>query len=348
MRVLFLTLYPEMAASPRYRVHQFIPYLESQGIECTVRAPMSEAAWRRHSGPDRRGRPFWYHARETPTRLLQLLDAGRFDVVFLQKAVMSAYVRSFDGMLRERAKKLVYDIDDAVHLAPPHALRAPWNRFEDPDQIRRVMATADCVLAGNHWLVEVASECGACAEHFPTVVDTDRFIPAAHTPRDFQVGWMGSPSTTASLGGIAGAFDALASGELLLAGADPKRVHWTQARVTPWHYDTEVQLLQQFSVGLMPLPRDEWTRGKCALKALQYMACGVPCIATPHGAVLDIIRHGENGWLAETESDWRDALMALRDPALRQRLGAAARDTVAREFSLRRAAPRLVRLLESL
>ena len=348
MRVLFLTLYPEMAASPRYRVHQFIPYLESMGIECTVRAPMSEAAWRRHSGPERKGRAFWYHARETPTRLLQMLDAGRFDVVFLQKAVMSAYVTGFDHVLRQCAKKIVYDIDDAVHLAPPHALGAPWNRFEDRDQILRVMASADCVLAGNHWLAEVATGCGARAEYFPTVVDTDRFIPAVDTPTNFQAGWMGSPSTTASLGGIAGTFDALQPGELLLAGADPKQVHWPQARVTPWHYDTEVQLLQQFSVGLMPLPKDEWTRGKCALKALQYMACGVPCIATPHGAVLDIIRHGENGWLADTEAEWRDALTALRDPALRQRLGEAARATVEENFSLRGAALRLRKILESL
>jgi glycosyltransferase involved in cell wall biosynthesis len=348
MRVLFLTLYPEMAASPRYRVHQFIPCLESQGIKCTVRAPMSEAAWRRHCGPDRNGRAFWYHARETPTRLFQLLDAGRFDIVFLQKAVMSAYVTGFDRLLRQCAKKLVYDIDDAVHLAPPHALGAPWNRFEDRDQIHRLMSSADCVLAGNHWLADVATGRSARAEYFPTVVDTERFMPAADAPKNFQAGWMGSPSTTASLGGLGGAFDALQPGELLLAGADPKQVHWLPARVTPWRYDTEVQLLQQFSVGLMPLPKDEWTRGKCALKALQYMACGVPCIATPHGAVLDIIHHGENGWLADTEAEWRDALTALRDPALRLRLGEAARATVEEHFSLHIAAPRLHKILESL
>ena len=107
-------------------------------------------------------------------------------------------------------------------------------------------------------------------------------------------------------------------------------------------------MLQQFSVGLMPLPQDEWSRGKCALKALQYMACGVPCIATPHGAVLDIIRHGENGWFAETEMEWREALAAMRDPALRRRLGEAARATMEEQFSLRTAAPRLADLLEAL
>lgn len=348
MRVLFLTLYPEMAASPRYRVHQFIPYLESQGIECTVRAPMGNAAWQGLTGPERMGRAFWYHARETPARLLQLLDSGRFDVVFLQKAVMSAYLRGSDRILRQLAKKIIYDIDDAVHLAPPHALPFPWSRLEDRGQILKIMASADAVLAGNEWLRAEAEKAGGRAEYFPTVVDTDRFVPAEQEPGEFVAGWMGSPSTTASLGGLRGAFDNLQPGELVLAGADPKQVHCPQARVAPWHYDTEVQLLQKFSVGLMPLSKNEWTRGKCALKALQYMACGVPCIATPYGAALEIIRHGENGWLADSEAEWRDGLEAMRDPALRQRLGAAARATVEEHFSLRAAAPRLAKLLEAL
>lgn len=348
MRILFLTLYPESAASPRYRVHQFIPHLEARGIACTVRAPMDDAAWRRLTGPNREGRAFWYHARETPARLRQLLDADQFDVVFLQKVPMTAYLRGMDRMIRTRARKLVLDLDDAVHLAPPHPLRAPWTLLEDREQVRKLMASADLVLAGNRWLEQETVNAGGRAEWFPTVVDTDRFIPAANPPEGFVAGWMGSPSTTGSLAAIRPALESLAEGELVLAGADPKQVHWPGAGATPWRYDTEVQLLQQFSVGLMPLAKDEWTRGKCALKALQYMACGVPCIATPYGAVLDIIRHDENGWFADSEAEWKDALVALRDPALRRRLGEAARATVEARYSLRTAVPRVTDLLESL
>ncbi len=348
MRVLFLTLYPDQAASPRYRVHQFIPYLESRGIQCTVRAPMSNAAWSRLTGPNRRGRAFWYHARETPARLMQILSAGRYDVVFVQKAIMSAYVRGMDGLLYRRARKLVYDYDDAVHLNPPHPLRAPWDRFEDPMQVWGMIGNADLLLAGNQWLASEAERIGMLAEYFPTVVDTDRFVPPAETPAQYHVGWMGSPSTASSLHLVGDALAALRPGELIVAGADPKQLHSIKAQVVPWRFDTEVQLLQQFSVGLMPLPQDEWSRGKCALKALQYMACGVPCIATPHGAVLDIIHHGENGWFAETETEWREALAAMRDPALRRQLGEAARATVTEHFSLRNAAPRLADLLEAL
>lgn len=96
----------------------------------------------------------------------------------------------------------------------------------------------------------------------------------------------------------------------------------------------------------MPLPKDDWTRGKCALKALQYMACGVPCVATPFGAVTEIIEHGVNGLFADTEAEWRDAVARLRGDRYRAALGDAARATVEARYSLRYAAPRMKQLLE--
>jgi glycosyltransferase involved in cell wall biosynthesis len=347
MRVLFLTLYPEAAASPRYRVHQFIPHLERLGIECTVQAPLSESEWRRHSGAGRQGRAFWYHARETPRRVVQCWGASSHDAVLLQKAITTAYVPGLDWLLRARARRLIYDIDDAVHLFPPHPLRFPWRLAEDRGQVRRLFREADHVLAGNSWLLNEAAAHGAAATLFPTVVDTDRFVPAATPPTGFCAGWMGAPSTAQALNGILPALRDLKSGELVVAGAVPGQVHLDGARFEPWRYDTEVRTLQQFSVGLMPLPRDPWTRGKCALKALLYMAVGIPCIATPHGAITEIIRHGENGWFANSAEEWREALEVLRDPALRARLGEAARATVESAYSLRLAAPRFARLLEA-
>jgi len=347
MKVLFLTLYPEVAASPRYRVHQFLPYLRAHGLDCSVLAPTTEAAWRRHTGPDREGRAFWYHFHETPRRIRQILSARNYDVVFLQKAVMSAYLRGLDGLLQSQSKRLIFDMDDAVHRAPPHPLRFPWSLLEDSGQVRRIMGRADLVLAGNTWLTDEVTQAGGTAACFPTVVDTERFVPATASPKDFCAGWMGAPSTSRSLQLIAPALEQLAPGELRVAGADRKEVHWSKAEFATWNYDTEVSLLQSFSVGLMPLAQDEWTRGKCALKALLYMAVGIPCIATPYGAVTDMITHGENGWFAETPDEWCAALEALRDPALCARLGAAARATVEDRYALHHAAPRLLSLLET-
>lgn len=346
MRVLFLTLYPEAAASPRYRVGQFLPYLRAQGMECTVRAPLSEAAWRRHTGMDRQGRAFWYHVHETPRRIGQLLTAHRYDVVFVQKALMSAYLIGMSGVLRACAPRYVFDIDDAVHLVPPHPLRGPWLYLEDRHQVHKVMAGAALVLAGNSWLAEEARASGAHSVLFPTVVDTDRFRPG-NSPGAYRIGWIGSPSTTPSLEALTDVLIDLPAAEVRLVGADAGRLTKLKHAVAPWHFDREVEEIQLFSVGLLPQAKEAWTRGKCALKALLYMSCGVPCVSTPFGAALDIIEHGKNGFFADSAEEWRGALELLRDPVLRGRMGEAARATVEARYSLRVAAPQLHGYLET-
>lgn len=348
MRVLFLTLYPDIAASPRLRVVQFLPHLRAHGIECTVACPLTAHEFEALTGPKRRHRPLWYHLRETRRRVRQILDAPGYDVVFVQKAIMTAYVRGLAWILRKRTRRLVYDLDDAVHLAPPHPLRLPWRMLEDRRQVSKLLAAADLVLAGNAWLVSEAREAGANAVFFPTVVDTDRFVPASAQPDTYRIGWIGNPSTTICLEPAAKALGTVKDASVCLVGADPERVQFDGADVRPWSFDGEVAELQRFSVGIMPQPRGEWMRGKCALKALQYMACGIPCVASPFGAVLEFMRHEENGLLADSGEEWSGAFERLRDPALRRRLGEAGRATVEGAYALRDAAPRLVELLKSL
>jgi glycosyltransferase involved in cell wall biosynthesis len=348
MRVLFLTLYPESGASSRYRVLQFVPYLQEHGVECTVAAPFTEEEFARLRSDAASGRAWRYHAHEYRTRMKQIFSARRFDVVVLQKAVMSAYIKGMARLVRANARRLVYDIDDAVNLAPPHALPRRWAWIGQPGQINKLFASADLVLAGNHWLKESAEAAGGRAEWFPTVVDTDRFAPdrAANTPK-FTVGWIGGPSTSAHLRPIADVLSHLNDARIRLVGADRVQAGVEGAEYTNWSLVTEVAEIQRFSVGVMPLPKTEWARGKCALKALQYMACGVPCVATPFGATLDIIEDGVSGMFADAHSEWSAAIERLRDPVFRKRLGDAGRRTVEERFSLRVAAPGLRRLLES-
>lgn len=356
MRVLFLTLYPDIAASPRYRVTQFLPYLREHGVTCHVASALSPKQYSALTGPKRQGRAFWYHFAETPKRLRQILSARKYDIVFVQKGIMTAYLRGSLGLLRKCARRIVYDFDDAVHLEPPHALRFPWKALEDRDQIDNLIRRADLVLAGNAWLADVARKAGGKTEVFPTVVDTDRFVPREDAPEAFRIGWVGNPSTMVCLDPAAEALGQLGPGELSLVGADPRTVPWPKAEVRTWSLDTEVSDIQGFSLGIMPIPKGEWMKGraedwmkgKCALKALLYMACGVPCVATPFGAVLEFMEHCRNGLLADSTAQWRKAFDDLRDPAMRQRLGEAGRATVEERYALKSAAPRLLELLESI
>jgi glycosyltransferase involved in cell wall biosynthesis len=261
--------------------------------------------------------------------------------------------------LRRRARRLVYDIDDAVHLAPPHPLRFPWRLMEDRGQIRSLMAASDLVLAGNQWLADEAVAAGATkVEHFPTVVDTDRFNVAVQASSDlavrasslrdpvFRIGWIGNPSTVVCLEPARAALEQVKDAEICLVGTDPARANLPRAEHREWSYDSEVSELQRFTIGIMPQPAEPWMRGKCALKVLQYMACGIPCVASPFGAVTEFLRHDENGLFAETTRDWLEAFDRLRDPALRARLATAARQTVLERYSLKHAAARMGELLE--
>lgn len=353
MKVLFLTLYPETAASPRYRVTQFLPYLRAHGVACTVACPLTVPEFQRLTGPGRRHRPFWYHLRETVRRVAQILTADLYDIVFVQKAIMTAYVRGLPEMLRKRARRLVYDIDDAVHLEPPHPLGAPWTFFEDRRQIYKMCAQADLVLAGNAWLTAMAEEHCSNTEFFPTVVDTERFRPAVKQPHGYRIGWIGNASTTICLQPAVEALARVPEANICLVGGDPARIDWNgqpvpNLEVRPWSYENEVREIHRFTVGIMPQPDAPWMLGKCALKALQYMACGIPCVASPVGAICDIIQHGENGLFAETTTEWLEAFDRLRNPALRQLLSEAARATVEENFSLAQAAPRLLDLLNDI
>lgn len=348
MKVLFLTLYPPRAASTRYRVHQFLPYLREAGIECEAWSAMPDAWYPRLTGPRRRVPAGLYHVVETPRRLAQIIDTRLYDVVVVQKAILTAYVRGFGRILRSRAKRLVLDIDDAVHLQQPHALGSPWRAMVDPEQVKELMGAADLVLAGNAWLVDEVARAGGNAEYFPTVVDTDRFLPRTAEPGAYRVGWIGNPSTSRALATIAKPLERLQNAEITVIGADERSAGIHRANYREWSESDEVEQIQRFSVGVMPLEKSPWDRGKCALKALQYMSCGVPCIATPFGAATEIIQDGVNGMFADTEDQWLEALEHLRTKRIRDGMAEAARAMVEERYSLKSAAPDLADLLESI
>ncbi len=346
MRVLFLTLYPHLAASPRYRVHQFLPYLERRGIRAAVASAVSLRAWQRaQAGLARFGR-ISYHAAEGFRRVRHALEASSYDIVVVQKAMATIYWKGLGELIRRRSKRLVLDIDDAVHLHAPVSPGRWYRSLTAEDEVRGLFASADLVLAGNHWLVRQASEAGGDACYFPTVVDTAYWTPPAEPPKDFKAAWIGSPSTAGYLDALGSAFTEQTGVELICYGAQAPPLPGAQAR--PWRLETEVDDLRQCAAGVMPLPQTPWARGKCALKALQYMACGMPCIATPFGAAQHVISAGVDGLYARTPEEWVAQAALLKHSAFRGAMGALARDTIETRFSLDLAAPKLAGHFERL
>ncbi len=189
-------------------------------------------------------------------------------------------------------------------------------------------------------------------ETLPTVVDVERYRPGLREKAadGFTIGWIGSPSTAQYVTeiqtalhrffeGHGGRMVMVGSGFVALSGV-PLEVHsWSEAR--------ELEELTDFDVGIMPLPDTPWTRGKCGFKLVQYMAMGLPVVASPVGVNATLVEHGVDGFLASSSADWLNALVTLaEDRSLRTTMGDSGRMKVERQYSLQSTAPRLVALLK--
>jgi glycosyltransferase involved in cell wall biosynthesis len=207
------------------------------------------------------------------------------------------------------------------------------------------------VVAGNPYLAARAKAAGARrVEIVPTVIDLDRYpIRPAARSGPLTVGWIGTPNTMEYLEGLKPVLRALAREvpmRVAAIGARPDQMQGEPFEAVPWSEDGEVDALRTFDIGVMPLPDTPWERGKCGYKLIQYMALGLPVVASPVGVNTEIVQEGVNGFLAADDETWKRALGALAgDGAMRQAFGQAGRQLVEQHYTLQVQAPRLARLI---
>jgi glycosyltransferase involved in cell wall biosynthesis len=343
-----------MIASSRYRVYQFIPYLESQGISCTALPAVPEWVFNKLSYKNGVVKNIFYNTSEFLGRLKHLAISGKFDLVLVQKKLTTMNIRGLDRILRALAKKVILDIDDAVFLPSEYYFsRKIFTFFQDKNQVSKIARFSCAVIAGNSYLKQLATGYNPNVYIIPTCVDTDRFIPAKdkNHPR-VTVGWVGSFATLEyllvakdALRKIADKFDI----SIKLIGLPGFKIEGINLEAISWNYESEVKELQSLDIGIMPMPDNPWTRGKCALKALQYMAVGIPVVSSPVGMIKEILKNGVNGFLASDEQDWLTSLsLLIQNPDLRQKMGIVNRNLVKDNYSLRLLAPNLCNLLKNI
>ena len=327
MKVLFLIQGFSVAAS-RYRVLQYIPYLKTKGVEATVSL----------------------YPRTLKENIQFFNTLPRYDLLFLQR---KRFNQPRLGLLRKRAKRIVYDLDDAVMYRNSKA--------KDPISSTRrrrfvqMIKNADFIIAGNEFLKREVLPFNANVEMIPTAIDQERYYLKTYPVQQEKVtlGWIGDHGSIHYLEKMRPLFERIGEKyphvELKIvcdAFFDCERMKVIKKK---WSSEEEVDDLQGFDIGLMPLVDDPWSWGKCGLKIIQYQGVGVPVVCTPVGINRDLVEDGVNGFYAMTPDEWEDKLsLLIENSEQREQMGREGRKRVLENYTYQACAPRLYAILKQM
>jgi len=329
-RALFWVHDPE-APSFRHRLAAHVPLLEREGIACEI-----------ERFPRRR---YLVRVFERRRRLRE------FDLLVIAKFKLETGERT---MVRRAARRIVYDFDDAIYYGKPDRPgEAPDRSSRRIRKFRATCAIADLVTAGNATLAEAARAAGGRVEVVPTGIDLSSYAPRERAGDGTRIGWIGLPGNLPYLAIAAEPLARLASRHpalrLVVVSERPPERFPVPVEFIPWSKEGEAKALASCDVGIMPLEDDEWTRGKGGFKLLQYMAAGLPAVASAVGVNREIVVEGETGFLARTEEEWERSLERLvLDGELRRRLGLAGRRRVEENYAMPIVSRRVIELYREL
>jgi len=346
MKILFLVPYPTEGASNRVRVEQFIPYLNSRGVITKVRPFINK---RFYNILYRRGalleKILWFFTC-TVNRKLDLLRALFYDIIFIHREAYPFGGSMIESILYRMGKKIVFDFDDAIFLPNTSKENKYIDWLKNPGKVVKIIRMSKLVIAGNSYLKNFASKYNDNVIVIPSSLDTDLYKPAR--PDDIKtgvtIGWIGSVTTQEFLADIEGALTDLSGRYKDLAmkvvGSRFSSPKLTNIVNKEWSLADEVADIQSFDIGIMPVPDNEWARGKCGFKAILYMACGIPVVASPVGVNKEIIDDMVTGLFARTKEEWVKALtMLIENKELRRSMGEKGRKKAIERYSLTYTAP---------
>jgi glycosyltransferase involved in cell wall biosynthesis len=348
MRILALTRYSSLGASSRIRFYQYFPYLTSCKNDLHVMPLLGDDYIIALYNGQRKsmlsiGISYFQ-------RLIKYINAGSYDLLWIEKELFPWLPAWAESFLSVRGIPFVVDFDDAVfHRYDIH--RNQIIRTLLGEKINTIMRHATTVVVGNDYLADHAIRAGAGKiVYLPSVVDVDRYSINKMKNKQFRIGWIGSPVTALFLGLIKDALVDVCKKTgacvVLIGSGERDPLPGLEKDTFPWSENSEVEILQGCDVGIMPLPDEPFTRGKCGYKLIQYMASGLPVIASPVGENVRIIEQGKTGFLASGKEEWVHALIELyHDTEMRRNMGMAGRQRVEKYFSLQITAPRLVDIL---
>jgi glycosyltransferase involved in cell wall biosynthesis len=289
-------------------------------------------------------------------RIKDVLKARNYDIVFIQREAFYLGTTIFEYLLSKTKAKLIFDFDDSIWLSNVSDANQKLNWLKNPGKTSKIIEYSDLVFAGNKYLQNYALAYNKNVLIIPTTIDTYEYKKKSPFSCEdiICIGWSGSITTIQH-------FEHAIPFLRIINEKYKKRVKFKVIgdssykneelgiTGTKWDKKSEINELSAIDIGIMPLPDDEWAKGKCGLKGLQYMALEIPTIMSPVGVNSEIIIDGENGFLASTNEDWVQKIsLLIENPELRQKLGTAGRQTVIEKYSVESQKDNYIRIFNEL
>ena len=343
-RVLFIASHRfGRSPSQRFRFEQYFSYLQSNGFDCKLSCLISAEDDKLFYASGNLFRKAFIIWKSFWKRFRELSTLSGYDLIFVQREAFMLGSVFFERSIKKSGAKMIFDFDDSIWLMDTSEANKKFEWLKNPAKTSKNIAFADLVFAGNPYLASYAKKFNKNVVVVPTTIDTEIYIPKPRVVNEYApvvLGWIGSITTIKhfeyALGFLKSIKSKYGNRVIFKVVGDPSYRNEELGIVgEEWLQDKEVELLNQFDIGIMPLPDDEWAKGKCACKGLQYMALEIPAVMSPVGVNTQIIRHGENGFLANSDEEWIEILSRLIESAeLRKKIGIEARKTVETEYSV--------------
>ncbi|MEO8147863.1 MAG: glycosyltransferase family 4 protein [Bacteroidia bacterium] len=342
-RILFVAPHRmNRAPSQRFRFEQYFYFLQANGFECNMAPLISKRTDRIFYHPKsifRKILIFWGYIM---MRLQHVIRSSTYDIIFIQREAFMTGTTFFEKQFKRSGARVVYDFDDAIWHHDVSDANKKFARFKRPEKTEDIIAMSDLVIAGNQYLFDYAQQFNKNVKVIPTTIDTDEYVrkKTATEKSKICIGWSGSVTTIKHFNLALNALEKLKEkyGDKIyfkVIGDSSFVNEKLGIKGITWNRESELEELSEINIGIMPLPDDEWSKGKCGLKGLQYMALEIAAVMSPIGVNTEIIEDGINGFLAKTDEEWIEKIsMLIEDEELRKKIGKAARQTVVEKYSI--------------